>query len=396
MQINVYGRPGDGKSFSSVYFLGLPAVAQGRRLLTNIAGVDGKKWSEYLNELLTRQDLSPQEKKLLAFMRESGTDSGSYDFSPLVIPFDLNNVFDEGWVYNPDYPDSSFVQPGDTIIFDEAKQIFGVGKKIPKHYEVFHDMHRHYDTEDGRSITLYYVTQQPMYLSRHITANAQYTFICRRFLSLGKLKEHTFAIDKFEGAATATDIKYESPFDTQQEKFNPRIFKLYKSGNSGGGIESKTTPTPTLWDIKYFGLSLYKVWLPVLVCFLFLMLYFVYSSVQGIANQKPKAKLEPAATSQTTSAPTPAAPGPQKKVDSGLRLVGFYTINTVSYALVSDDSGNLQYVKDFTYEDLNLGTSIKVDGKTVSYWTGSNRPQQTKSDGVSNEKNNSFISYSGK
>lgn len=416
MQVNIFGKPGDGKSYSTVLFIGLFALAQKRRWLTNINGVNPAEINKYLNELVTRSarpdavekptllqrlfgaasslvsGLDSTERRLLSVMQKHETDTGSFDFTPYIITVDEETVKDPEFWYSPEWAESSIMQPGDCVTIDEARRYFGSGMKVPERTIMCILKHRHYvSTVTNLSIDLYFIAQQPNHLQREVAGNAQFTYVARRMLAAGKLKENRFRLDFYEGAVGATEMKRREFYDGQEEKLNPRIFKLYKSFEGEKGFESKQNIV-TIWSVKFWGLSLFKFWVPVAgLLFLAGLAWVVNFFITGGLPHGKSAKPIPAVTAPApavgVSAPSsgadparPSSPSPAPvvavkpvqidDVDSVYRLVGFYSIDQRTMAVITDSNGRIRYISDFKFTNTGAFPEISWKGHTVTYWSG--------------------------
>jgi zona occludens toxin (predicted ATPase) len=404
LQYNIFGKPGDGKSYSVVFFILLFAIAAKRRVVANIVGLNPVEITSYLNYLVTAdvKTLDRTERKLLLVLRENGTDTGDFDFLPYIKVVDEEDVKRTDFWYSPDFPDTSITQPGDVIAIDEARRYFGTGVKVTERCIMCILKHRHYVDALGRSMDLYFIAQQPGHLNREVSGNAQFTRVARRMLRAGSHKVNKFRLDYYEGAAGLTEIKRGEAYDGVEETLNKRIFKLYKSFEGATGFESSSR-LPTVWDTKFwFGLSLFKFWLPFFgVLFLWgaYALYDFYkhppmvTSVQG-ATSKPGSG---AITRVSAATPLPsgvrppgAPPGlpvvatlpPVPMESPDFRLVGFYTQAGIRYAILSDVNNRLRYVKDFKDGQNALSPEIVWNGRIISYWSGvvASIPQLSKAD----------------
>ncbi len=124
MAITAYvGSPGSGKSYSVVAYVILPALAQGRIVITNIP--------INITELEESKRLLVKPLDILQF-------SGNQDYFQSMIIAGAVFVIDEAWKWLP-----SGLQ----------------ANKIPEHFKAFLAEHRHMVDSDGRSTDICLVTQ---------------------------------------------------------------------------------------------------------------------------------------------------------------------------------------------------------------------------------------------
>lgn len=427
MQVNIFGKPGDGKSYSTVLFVGLFAIAQKRRWLNNINGINPVEINAYMNGLVARSvagykedkpvfsfkklalnliagsrstsGMDSTEKRLLEVMRKHGTDTGSFDFSPFVLCVDEEDVKKPDFWFSPEWASSSIMQPGDCVTIDEARRYFGTGVKIAERTIMCILKHRHYVAADsGLSIDLYFIAQQPGHLQREVAGNAQFTYVARRMLAVGALKENRFRLDYYEGAVGATDIKKRDFYDHQEETLNPRVFKLYKSFEGEKGFESKSNVV-TIWNLKYFGLPLFKFWVPACLVAIIFGIFYVGRFFYGgaLMSSKPIAKPavsaaasdKPAVVRPVSNTPTTAVPAVPANTDI-YRLTGFYTIGARTIAVISDSNSRIRYISDFKFLSTGPVTEIEWHGQIIGYWSGS-ATQLPQFDKKNNAQTSSFL-----
>lgn len=110
MAISVYtGRPGSGKSYEVVKNVILPAFKTGRRIVTNIDGIDERAIERYL------EPAGGDVETVLKF--------GS------ILKVDDDDIRKQGFFPTSKTDTWAIVQPGDMVVIDEAQNFFFAGQQ---------------------------------------------------------------------------------------------------------------------------------------------------------------------------------------------------------------------------------------------------------------------------
>lgn len=216
MPINVYtGLMGSGKSYEVVSMVILDAIAQGRRVVTNVDGISDERIRQYVSE--TRQL--------------------EMDALGNVVHVSNAQVFDANFF--PHYDDlhgamiDTIVHPGDLVVIDEAWRFWPAsGVKILKSHTSFFLEHRHF-THPKTSVCcdLVLMIQAMGTLHRSLRDVVAFSFRTHKKTLLGM--PGTYSLTMYEGpkqiqAALA---------DTWVRRYKAEIFPLYSS--FGGGADGK-------------------------------------------------------------------------------------------------------------------------------------------------------------
>lgn len=201
MAISAYiGIPGSGKSYEAVCNVIIPAFTSGRRIVTNIYGLQKDKITERYPDATGEIIVVDNDDVLKA------------DFFP----------FKGG--------EGSFCQFGDLIVIDEAWRIFGSDKDMTAEKKSFIAEHRHFThPETGISCDLVIVNQSLSNIARFLKDKIETTYRMRKLKALG-LNNH-YCVDVYSGHKI-----YKSNLVTSyRNKYNPDIFELYKSYEGTNG-----------------------------------------------------------------------------------------------------------------------------------------------------------------
>ncbi|ERP72640.1 membrane protein [Yersinia pestis S3] len=169
MAISAYiGIPGSGKSYEAVCNVIIPAFTSGRRVVTNIYGLQKDKITERYPDATGEIIVVDNDDVLKA------------DFFP----------FKGG--------EGSFCQFGDLIVIDEAWRIFGSDKDMTAEKKSFIAEHRHFThPETGISCDLVIVNQSLSNIARFLKDKIETTYRMRKLKALG-LNNH-YCIDVYSG-----------------------------------------------------------------------------------------------------------------------------------------------------------------------------------------------------
>ena len=364
MAISVYtGVMGSGKTYEAVKNGIFPAIKAGRRVVTNIAGVDSEAIRRYLvdagcpadglghvvvveNEAVLQPNFFPGESapKLkfevpdfvpirelqhyadeyvlnigknftktsfqlllpeLAKLKERNIDIGSCLVAAALREW---KTFQADWFYGcppgeafAQLPElgPSIVQPGDFVVIDEAWRYWSDLDKLTAEHMNFFRMHRHYVDSKGVACDLLVIIQDFASLNRFLRG------VCELVLIFQKLKVLGFAsryrVEIYEGKPSKRTLVSTSPM----QKYDSAIFPLYKSYDGVNGQESSTDSRQNLLKNKWF----LSVMIPAILLFIYLG-YRSYLYVHGLRHP------EASETALNHGAGSIVAPGQANGVNS--------------------------------------------------------------------------------
>lgn len=328
------GIPGSGKSLHGVKDIIVPGILAGRRVLSNIDG------------------LNPQA--VLAHCAERCEDLSQ--LGELVL-FDGQDAKDEA--FWPTEETQGTIQPGDLVVFDEWRLYFGARGKNwgPANLCKFLRWHRHLThPETGVATDVHILTQLPTDLHPDIRGLCGLSYKYTKLTHLGVASGYTFKV--WQGHLQPKG----EHFLIGQGKYDPEYFPLYKSSNAAAGShqEKKTSRKETIWGGWKAKAA---IGVPVV---LFIGGGFGLWSV--FSGNEPEAQ---AAVTQMPGQPgsAGAAAGamPARPVaSSSFRIVGQIQGDDGTRVIVADDKGGVRVMRpdDFTF-DLGRPVSGFVDGQLV-------------------------------
>jgi zona occludens toxin len=339
MPINAYtGLMGSGKSFECVVSVIVPAVAKGRRVVTNVDGIDSDAIRAYINE---KQGIALE--KLGEVVHCQNEDVFKADFLPHGQPVD------------------TFCQPGDLICIDEAWRFWGSDSKIGTEHRIFFREHRHYaHVETGVTCDLVLMVQDISDLHRILKTVVELSFRTTKIKSLGLNK--IYRVEMWEGWKQTAKARV----DVMNKKYDPEIFPLYSSYSGGHGKEVQV-------DDRQNILKNPKVWF-----FLFMIVFGGVGSVWGVLHffnrgTAPAAVVQqPASTAQLTT--NIAAPAPSHVLSTEWRIAGEIVVDGQRQVVLVNTDGVIRYEHPSNFQNSGRVMTGQLDGQRVSTFSGGKPP----------------------
>jgi zona occludens toxin len=350
MAINAYcGVMGSGKSYEVVSGPLLDAVAAGRRVVTNIDGVN----EELIHEYLCEKRGVPVER-LGSIVHVRTDDLKKEGFFPQEVESS------DGATVIP-----GFVQAGDFVVIDEAWKLWATGEKISKEHMTFFRMHRHFvHVETGVSCDLVLMIQSIADLNRSIRAVIELSFRMVKLKSVGAPSR--YRVEMYEtGKQTAS-----TRTGTFIRRYQPEIFPLYKSYAGGAGVESVVDRRQNVFGRR----SLWMVAGVVLVLGLsggwFAWRFFHHGSVKGKGGVGSSASAVASAGKAGSAVGTASVAASTPGFSDAWREVGRYTARGVGYVVLVGEKGRLRVESPSAFMGSGIASVGEVDGKRVTMWSG--------------------------
>ncbi len=331
MAITAYvGPPGSGKSYALVSEVIIPAVASGRRVLTNVAGI---------------------KPDLIAEL--AGKRAGAGGRLGSVVPFDgLESAKPGFWPSESDAGSSSGLQAGDLLVMDEVRLYWPAREAFPRHVNDFLRFHRHWVSADGVATDIVLASQLITDFHRDYRGLIEKSFRFKKLNTLGLGKRVVW--NMWEGS---TQRKNESVANGTV-KLSPDIWKAYGSyrGNVSGVEQQTDKRANVLRSPKLWAMIAAMV---VVGCF---AAWQLGSFFAGPVRDKQPASAAAAALPPQRGAGAGAAlpppvvvpPGPPP-VSSSWRVAGFVeAARGVRYVVLIDKDGNSRIEP--------AGSAVEIDG----------------------------------
>jgi zona occludens toxin len=283
MSIKVYtGRMGSGKTYEVVSVVILGALRKGRRVVTNIAGID----YEQIRALLAKEGVF-------------GDAIGN------IVSVSHDDVCDINFWRTEQNPDS-FVQSGDLLVLDEVWRFWqGFGKDVPEFVMNFFRMHRHFvHAQTGQTCDVALITQDVLDIGRKVRVVVEETYNMVKLTNLGA-KNH-YRVDIYTGARKSSD----SPIRSIQRRYNPEYFVLYQSHSQkdDDGVDAVESNIDERGNLLKGAMI--RVIVPAALLILGLSVYFLYGFFSPSEKKAPqKVVLPNAASSPSVSASFSASRG---------------------------------------------------------------------------------------
>ncbi len=219
MAINCYtGLMGSGKSYEVVSEVIVPAIAAGRRVVTNVEGIN----EELIHEYIEKKYEGKHAENLGSVVHVQNDEVHKPNFffhgqkSQEEDPFALKTV----------------TQAGDLVVIDEAWRFFGNGQALHENVMIFLREHRHFvHAETKTACDLVLMTQDVGDLCKQVKHVLEMTTRTVKLKALGLHKN--YRVEIYEGYRIAKG----SFIQQQIKKYNKEIFPLYQSYKGGSGKE---------------------------------------------------------------------------------------------------------------------------------------------------------------
>ena len=290
MAIKTYvGLMGSGKSYEVVSNVIIPALGRGRRVISNIAGLQYDLIKSYLIE----------EKNI------SENQIGE------LISVNHDAVLDpQFWLTDKDdlsTRDARFMLPGDLVCLDEIWRFWEGFRRPHDRVLNFVRMHRHMLDENGVSSDLALVTQDIMDVGPPVRRVVEETFRMTKLTMIGAATK--YRIDVYSGAQGRDDKPLRQFFRT----YDPKFFPMYSSHSlKKEGQEAKEENIDQRGNIlNHPGI---KYGVPIGVLLFIAVLWFGVSSfsemtsVESSEQQTPELPAEKKSVENSTN-PKPFSPG---------------------------------------------------------------------------------------
>ncbi|WP_147694522.1 zonular occludens toxin domain-containing protein [Vogesella mureinivorans] len=344
MAINAYvGLQGSGKSYEVVSSVIIDAVSHGRRVVTNVDGIDEDRIHEYL---VNTRDADPEK---LGAIVHVGND----------------RIMQPAFFPDEEKPETeSVVKGGDLVAIDEAWRFWGTdnGKLSHEHMQFFR-MHRHYVHEETRvACDVVLMTQDITGLHRSVKNVVEFVFRMHKLKSLGLNRR--YRVDIHEG----WKLNSKTRIDQRQKAYDPKIFPLYQSYAGGAGQENQIDKRQnilakrTLW--VYVGLTVVVA----MVSSFGIWRFFHRGESAGAG--KPDVPKTVTEQGRAASAPSVARPGETPPVSQGWRIAGSYMLGSERWVVIADAQGRLRVESPSVFHSMGIASIGEIDGERVAYWSG--------------------------
>ncbi|VVE39253.1 zonular occludens toxin domain-containing protein [Pandoraea cepalis] len=338
MAINAYtGLMGSGKSYEVVSSVIVPAVIGGRRVVTNIDGIQPEAIYEYC----------------VTDRKANGETLG------VIVPVTNDDVMNPGFFPDETKPDApSLVKAGDLVAIDEAWNFWSVGNKLDPAHMRFFRMHRHYvHSETGVACDVALMIQSITDLHRQLRAVVEITFVTKKLKELGLTS--SYRVELYEGGKTTKS----SRLDTYNKIYRRAIFPLYQSYAGGKGKERSI-------DKRQNKLTNKRIWFIFALTVAMTVASGIYLVSYFRSFQQPEQASDdvrlPTAVAESVRVELPSAPS----FSDEWRIAGAYETDSDAFVVVADSSGRLRVESPSMFSLKGIARIGTVDGQQVTMWTG--------------------------
>ena len=343
MAINAYcGVMGSGKSYEVVSGPLLDAVAAGRRVVTNIDGVNEDRIHEYL---ATKRGLDVT--KLGRIVHVTTDAVREPDFFP------VENEGSGGATVTP-----GFVQAGDLVVIDEAWKLWASDQKIPREHVAFFRMHRHFvHGQTGLACDVVMMVQSIGDLHRMLKPVIELSFRMVKLKAVGAPSK--YRVEMYEGWKQNKTTRT----GTFLRSYKKEIFPLYRSYAGGAGNEAVVDKRQNIFANRVLWVYGGGVVVCVVVGFWMASRFFHAHVVKPEAGKAVAASA--VSVSSTASAPVKAA-----GVSDTWRIAGRTAVDGIEYVVLIDSSGRMRVDSPGAYVGNGVALAGRVDGQRVTTWSG--------------------------
>jgi zona occludens toxin len=340
------GIQGSGKSYEVVRGVILPNVVKGRRIVTNVAGLNIDNIKAYAVD-----KLGADAEHLGEIIHIENEDVTKPNFFPKE---------------NRDNS-ASIVQGGDIIILDECWRWYVTGQVLPDEHLTFFRMHRHFThPETGQACDIVLIVQDIGDLQRKIRATVEKSYLMKKHKDLGLANRYVVMIFSGNRQTRAALI------EERQYQYDPAIFALYTSYSQSSAVQNKEEQADKRGNV--FNRPVLKFGIPFSLIMLCASSWYLWKFFHP-APAATASKTHPAALSP--DAPKTGLPPSVKVSEPGLsdtwRVVGTFSHDGRVVFLLSDAVGHVRYLDNPPAWKIGA-FEIEValpGGDIVTRWSGS-------------------------
>ncbi len=337
MPINAYtGLMGSGKSYECVASVIVPAINHGRRVVTNVDGIDSDAIRAYCHEKFGT-DLSA----LGHVVHCQNDDVQTANFLP----------------YSQE--STTFCQPGDIICIDEAWRFWGTDCKLLPEHKIFFREHRHFVHPDTKvCCDLVLMVQDISDLHRVLKVVVELNFKTTKIKSLGLNK--VYRVEMWEGHKQALKGRVK----VQNKKYSPEIFPLYSSYSGGSGQELQVDSRQNILRSKV--LWLYVIALLVAGSIGLTLVYRFFNKPSVTSTNSGATPTSPEMSSSVATPSQPTAPQPSET----WRIAGVLKTEDIVMVALVGSNGTLRMEHPSNFQNSGLLMVGELDGKIITTWSG--------------------------
>lgn len=358
MSIFAYvGVPGSGKSYEVVSNVIVPAICEGRRVVTNIYGVNHDEIIKYA-----------EKKKLL----KDGISPGE-----IVFVENERIITPDFWPVHENQ-ERSLCKPGDLIVIDECHRFFENDKSLSKDAKIFAAEHRHYaDPETGRTCDFILVNQSVTNLPRFFRDRIEKTFRMRKLKQLGLSR--SYCVDVYDGAK----ITKSTFLSNYVCKYNKDVFRLYSSHHVQNAQESTVDSRGVLFKKRTIIFVLIFLSGTVWAVFHYVVAFFNPDKNTLVNDVDFRAELQTVdntnhSVNHAVNTQGTATAKSQTEPSDKWCIVGRFSDGQKNWIFVRDAENRLRMASASGFTGYNIMTEGVLDGEKITAWS-CNKPDSSRS-----------------
>lgn len=343
MSINAYtGLQGSGKSYEVVLSVIIPAIAQGRRVVTNIDGIDSDAIRAYIHE----KQFIPLDQ-LGCAVHVDNTRITEPNFFPCNY-HELDSA-------------DTVVKSGDLVAVDEAWRFWGVDCKISEEHRIFFREHRHFvNAQTGVACDLVFMVQDISDIHRILKVVIEMSFRTHKAKSLGM--NSVYNVSMWEGWKQ----HQKNVVQDWMRTYDKNIFPLYRSYASD--VQGQEVASDSRQNIFADKRLLAKIVFFLILCaFCAYRIFIFFNEKIHPSGEAPQASASSLSQSQST-VPVSSAQS-QSVAAQRWRIVGVIEVDGFRSVVLESDGGiRLESISKFT----GYGSNLRgiVDGQEVTRFSG--------------------------
>lgn len=346
MSIKAYvGRMGSGKTYEVVSEVIVGALRRGRRVVSNIAGLD----YDAIRAMLEVEGIPVEHVGTLVQIEHVDVLTPNF------------------WRTDKDTEQGieAFIQPGDLVALDEIWRFWDgfADRKMPDRVMNFYRMHRHFThAETGLACDVALITQDVLDISRKVRAVVEETYYMEKLTAIGSTRR--YRVDIFQGTRTSR-----RPLRQLQKVYDNRYFPLYSSHSQkkDGDADAREENIDGRGNILKG--ALFKIVLPLGFLVVIAGVYFVQSFFHPKPKDKDKAGVVATAGTSQPGQVSQAKRGPA--VSDDWRILGYYDNGTGPAFYLSNGERIRVLHNPPAYKFSGSGVEAFLpSGEAVTNWSG--------------------------
>lgn len=343
MAISAYiGVPGSGKSFEVVRSVIIPAVAQGRRVVSNVYGLNPEKIYEHIRKNHKTENMG----EVVHVSNEQVQDEQFFPYK---------NAETDG--------KNTFCQAGDLICIDEAWRIWGSDSTVPQNHKSFIAEHRHFaHHETGVTCDLVVINQSISNLPRFIRDRTETTYRMTKLKNLGL--RSAYRVEIYGGAKLTKSERV----SVKNYFYDKKIFPLYQSYD-GNGAEQVVDRRQSIFSNMTLLITISALVILVSAGGWYLWGFFHPENKKIPVHQNQSTEI----VSQSQQNPAVPAPAPvvTPKISTQWRVSGVIQDKNGRFVVLSGADGRQRVEPSAGFIANGSIISGILDGEVVTTWSGS-------------------------